>query len=59
MAISKIKHDSLEDSAVNSAKIENATVDTADLKDDSVTKDKIDTTVASTGKSIAMAIVFG
>ena len=41
------------------AVISNGSVTTVKLADGAVTSDKVDATVASTGKAIAMAIVFG
>ena len=49
----------LADETVTSSKIVDEAVSSSKIADEAVTSAKIDSSVASTGKAIAMAIVFG
>ena len=49
----------IADGSIGTAKLADESIDTTKLADEAVTSAKIDSTVASTGKAIAMAIVFG
>ena len=50
---------SIQPNTIGEAQLKNNAVSVDKIKAEAVTEDKIDETVASTGKAIAMAIVFG
>ena len=69
MAISTIKSSSITDdtitaadigvSAVGASELANDAVDTAAIQVNAVNSAKVDTTVATTGRNIAMSMIFG
>lgn len=59
LASGSITNAKIATNAIDSDNYVDGSIDTAHLSNNAVTSDKIDTTVASTGKSIAMSLVFG